>query len=174
MKRYIAAYVSLCDYCQKMKYVPKYMITLNHLVKVVFDILSVDFAGPFSTHSKDTSKLLLACLCGAFNELAMVRATKNTTADVALSFFKNDIFPYFNARKIVVSDNASCFTAKSLIGYMKEVRTNWKTVLEYAPMSNGRAGQTIATTKQAVGLLAHKKPTDWYKPYKKVVFRYER
>lgn len=159
MPRDTTNYVSTCDECQRMKSVPKYITTLHLPITALFDVFSMDFAGPFPTSGQSAPRYLLVCVEHLTN-WPIVKATWNSTAETDLTFMKHDIFSYFDARKAIVSDNSSCFNARSLWEYVNKINTTWNTVLAYAPMSNRKAERMVGTMKQAIGWLALKRPED--------------
>ena len=74
----------------------------------------------------------------------------------------------------MVSDNASCFTSKALAEFMVENSIKWKTVLAYAPMSNGRAERMVGTLKSCIGRLCEGNPADWMRKVDQAVYGYRR
>lgn len=60
----------------------------------------------------------------------------------------------FDAPKIVVSDNATCFTSQVLHEFIKFNRIKWKLILAYAEMSISRAEKMVGTNNRAINFLA--------------------
>lgn len=56
---------------------------------------------------------------------------------------------HFGPPNTVFSDNWTCFTAKNLSLYMSDHHIDWKRVLEYASISNGRAERLVWAPKEA-------------------------
>lgn len=80
----------------------------------------------------------------------MAKAYLYSTSDTVIYFMKTEVLYQFWPPRIIISDNATCFTTKKLQKFMKVNGTTWKTVLEYAPISNGRAERMVGTLKSAV------------------------
>lgn len=78
-------------------------------------------------------------------------ATKRATAEIVLKFMCEKIIPVFGAPRTIISDNATCFTAKVLQDFMSKQGIRWHTVLAYAPMSNGKAERMVGTIKRSIG-----------------------
>lgn len=57
-----------------------------------------------------------------------MRATVDSTAKTIIEFVKKEIIHSFGPPKVIVSDNAGCFTAVNLKKFMAECGIAWKTV----------------------------------------------
>ena len=82
------------------------------------------------------------------------------TSEEVIQFVNEEIIKPFGPPKTIVSDNAGYFTSGVLKSFMSSWKIDWKTVLAYAPMSNGRAERTVDTLK-SVSKLVKKDSTDW-------------
>lgn len=51
---------------------------------------------------------------------------------------------------MIISDNAACFTATFLVNFSDDYGIKWKTVLAYAPMTDGRVERLVGTIKRAI------------------------
>lgn len=74
--------------------------------------------------------------------------TATSTAEEVVKFVEEEIIYSFSSPGMNISDNAACFTAAALENLMKKQWVECKTVLAYAPMSNGRAERMIGTLKR--------------------------
>ena len=63
---------------------------------------------------------------------------------------KGEIIHCFRLPRVVISDNATCFTASVLDAFTARKGITWKTVLAYAPMSNRRAERMVGTLKRSI------------------------
>ena len=146
--RDVNGYVRGCEGCQRASPIPKYKTTLRFPMTSLFDTYSVDFAGPLPRTPTGEKYILVAVehLTG----WPIARATATSTAEEVLKFVKEEIIHCFGLPRVVVSDNATCFTASVLESFMARNGITWKTVLAYAPMSNGRAERMIGTLKKAI------------------------
>ena len=55
---------------------------------------------------------------------------------------------------------------------MGENGIKWKTVLAYAPISNGRAEHMVGTINRSIGKMVHSRPNDWGLSISKVLDGY--
>ena len=170
--RDIYDYVKSCDGCQRSAAVPHYKTDLHVPITTLFDIFSIDFAGPFPRTSSGNRFALVAVehLTG----WTIARATKNATASDVRRFMEMEVVNLFGPPRVVISDNAGSFTAEVLASYMREIGTMWKTVLDYAPMSNGRAKRMVGTLKKAVLKTTLSSHMEWDVALSQVVAGYRR
>ena len=165
-------HVKSCRGCQHVKPVPKYHKTLRTPLTGLFDTFSIDFAGPLVPGPDGERYLLVAVehLTG----WPMARATLSDTADVVETFVKEEILRPFGPPGTIVSDNAKAFTAPVMEDLMNAYGCRWRTVAEYAPMSNGRAERMVGTIKRGIAktIFSEKKP--WTSTIEDVLFGYRR
>lgn len=168
----IHRYVRGCDGCQRASPLPKYRTTLPFPLTNLFDTFSVDFAGPLpkSTFAKRYVLVGVEHLTG----WPLGRATKSSSAEEVIKFVKEEVLYSFGPRLTIISDNATCFTAKSLVKFTRDNGIEWKKVLAYAPMSNGRAERMVGTLKKAVRKMVLGQGLYWEKSLPKVFFGYRR
>ena len=74
----------------------------------------------------------------------------------------------------IVSENATCFTASAVSSFMGPHGITWRTVLAFAPMSNGRAERMIGTLKTAVRKTVLETGMEWGKALTQVFYEYHR
>ena len=159
-----------CDGCQRSAAVPHYKTDLHLPITTLFDVFSIDFAELFPRTSSGNGFSLVAVehLTG----WPIASATKNAMANVVRRFMEMEVVNPFGPPRVVISENGCCFTAEVLASYMRDIvfisengccftaevlasymretGTTWKTILAYAPMSNGRAERMVGTLKKAV------------------------
>ena len=164
-------YVKSCDGCQRSAAVPHYKTDLHLPITTLFDVFSIDFAGPFPRTSYGNRVALEAVEHPGW---LVARATKNATVSVVRRFIEMKVVNPFSLPRVVISDNAGCFTAEVLASYMREIGTKWKTVLAYAPMWNGRAERMVGTLKKAVLKTTLSSHMEWDVALSQVVARYRR
>ena len=135
----------------------------------------MDFAGPLPR--KPTGKKYILVAVEHLTGWAIARATETSTAEEVLRFMKEEIIYCFGLPRVVVSNNATCFTASVLDSFMARNGITWKTVLAYAPMSNGRAERMDSTLKRAIRkaiLGSTPGRTNWDEALLKVLYGYRR
>lgn len=168
----IAHYVKTCDSCQRMGAVGSYRTNLQVRQGGLFDVFSIDFAGPFPV-TAEKNCYLLVCV-EHLTGWPIVKPTKRATAAVVVQFINEEVIPPFGAPGMIISDNAKCFTAPMLSDFMKKHGVEWRTVLAYAPMSNGRAERMVGTIKRSIGRLINDGGISWDQAVVKTVFGYRR
>ena len=120
------------------------MIPLNDF----FDTFSIDFAVPLPM-SKEGNRYMLIAVEHLTNWPIAV-ATKTATAAEVIRFVNEEIIYSFGPPKAIISDNANAFTATALVEFLAKTNIGWRTVLAYAPMSNGKAERMVGTIKRAI------------------------
>lgn len=101
----------------------------------------MDFAGP-RPPSRAGNRYILVCV-EHLTGWPIVIATKTTTPDVVILLLREEVRRPFGTPSTIVSDNATCFTARAVTDFTRKWETNWKTVLAYVPMSNGRLERMV-------------------------------
>lgn len=71
---------------------------------------------------------------------------------------EKEVVPHFGWPKMVVSNSKGCFTAESLVRFMRQQTTDWKQVSTYAPMFHWKAVPIVITMKKAIRLLVEEDP----------------
>lgn len=101
-----------------------------------------------------------------------VRTTPDATDDTVLCFMQGSVLHSCEEPRIVVSDNARCFTARALADFMRNIETTWKAVTSFAPMSNWKAERTVGTNQKGTGHLFERSPEAWQNHYGQAVHGY--
>lgn len=149
MRTDLHRYVQTCDACQRMK-APEANLTSLYIPQTsLFEVFSVAFAGLFPI-TKRRNRFLLVYV-EHLTEWPIVKATGRVTMKLVVSVLKTEVILSFGAPKTILSDNAACFTAQAVQRLMKSIGTEWRIVLAYATMSNGRAERMVKTMKKAIG-----------------------
>ena len=172
MYKEVHDYVKTCEDCQKMTRIPRYYSGLRTPMTSLFDVFSIDFAGPLPTTPRG-NKHLLICV-EHLTGWPIVCPTPTATASEVITFVDDRIILPFGKPRVIVSDNGPCFTARSLEAFMNVNDIKWKTVMAYAPMSNGRAERIVGTIKGAIGKMVRTNPLDWDLAVRKVLYGYRR
>lgn len=83
------------------------------------------------------------------------------------------VLPFVPPRR-VVSDNATAFSAAVVKEYMKSHGIEWKPVLAYFPMADGRAVRMVATIKLALNRTVVRADLDIAEVLPRVLSEYRR
>lgn len=105
----VAHYVKTCHACQRMQTPERYRSNMFIPQSSLFDVYSIDFAGPFP-ETECGNRFLLVCV-EHLTGWPIVLATKHSTAETVVNFLNKKIIPPFGPPGVVVSDNAACFKA---------------------------------------------------------------
>ena len=165
-------YVKSCEGCQFASSIPKYRTDLSLPITSLFDSFSIDFAGPFPA-SKDGSRFVLVAV-EHLTGWPLARATSRSTSDVVLDFIKTEIIHPFGPPRSIISDNATAFTSSAVEQFMARFGIKWRTVLAYAPMSNGKAERMVGTLKRGVKKTVVAAQRDWAEALPGVLYGYRR
>ena len=135
-------------------------------------MFSINFAGPFPETQRGY-KHLLVCV-EHLTGWPIVVPTNVATAEIVRDFVSTEIIHPFGIPKVVVSDNAQCFTANIMKEFCEQQGISWKTVLSYAPMSNGRAERMVKTVKSGVAKFVLDRGDYWDIHVRQIVYGYRR
>lgn len=167
----VEQYVKACDTCQSMKLVPRYVSVLARPVIGLFEVFSMDFAGPFLRPYNGGPQYLFVCV-ERLTGWPVVRAKTHATAKTVIEFTKGDIIHSFGPPNTIVTENAGCFTEVNLSNFIDQSGTDWKTGAAYAQMSNGKAERLAGTIRKAVGCLVEGDLHIWAEKYQNAVAGY--
>lgn len=121
-----------------------YYTNLKIPVTTPFDVYSIDFSGPLPI-TKSGYKYLLVDV----ENLTGWPIVLPTTTAIAGQFIQKEVLRPYGPPRRMISYKATCFTAQALVSFMEEIGSSWKTVLEYAPISNGGAERMVGTNMRA-------------------------
>ena len=170
--RDVFGHVKSCKGCQLASPVPKYRTTLRMPLTGLFDTFSIDFAGPLPVGPGGEKYALVAV--EHLTSWPMVLATTTDTADTVLKFIAEQIVHPFGPPGTIISDNARCFTAAVVENLVSSYGTRWKTVAEYAPMSNGRVERMVGSIKRAIAKTIFNGHVNWVESIPDILFGYRR
>lgn len=143
VRRDIAAYVGSRKGNQHVTLLPKYPISLSFPLTGLFARFAIDFEGRFQP-SKSSNRFALICVDHRTG-WPISKATTNATAEVLNKFVAEEIIHASGPPETIISDNDTCFTANTLASFMEDKGINWKTVLAYILLSNGRVGRMVGS-----------------------------
>ena len=135
--------------------------------------VSIDFAGPLPMSKEGTRYTLIAV--EHLTNWPIAVATKTATAAEVIRFVNEEIVYSFGPLMIIISDNANAFTATALVEFLARRNIGWRTVLAYAPMSNGNAERMVGTIKRVIRKTLLGKgspPSEWEAILNQVLYGY--
>lgn len=132
MYKGIQEFVKSYDGCNRMCPLLPYYITLKVQVRNLFYIHSPHFSGLLPVTTSGYMYLFVAG--GNLNRWPIVSRRRTATATKVMTFIQGDVLRPYGPPKLVISDDATRFTAQALAPFTEEIFSSWKTVLAYAPM----------------------------------------
>lgn len=145
--------------------------SLSRPVVGLFEGFSIDFAWPFPMPYIGRPEYLLVCVEHLTN-WPTVRATPDEMAGTVFGFRHKEALHSYGPPRMKVNDKASCFTAQTLVDFVKIIGMNWKPVPFPVPMSNRNAEGMVDTIKKSTSRLVEGNPEAWHKHYMQAVHGY--
>lgn len=166
----MAQFMKTCDTHQRMQSLKPYILPAFIPQNSLFDVFSIDFAGPFPRPL--AGNCFLFVVVEHVTGWPIVDATITATAEVVKTFMETYIIPSFGTPGTVVSVNTTCITARALQDFRHRHNTKWCTVLACASMSSGRAERMVGTMKRGIEKLENKSGVDWDTVVERLMFWY--
>ncbi|XP_057739866.1 uncharacterized protein LOC130956960 [Arachis stenosperma] len=124
----------------------------------IFDVLGIDFMGPFP-NSNGLLYILLAF--DYVSKWVEAIPTQTDDANVVLSLVRNNIICCFGSPRAIVSDQDSHFCNKRLTGIMKMYGIIHKVATAYHPQTNGQAEVSNREIKCILEKIVKPHRRDW-------------
>ena len=157
----VGKYLAECDACQRKK-TPKNLMRVplkNQMATAPFEILSVDFQGPFTTSDSGNRHILV--WTDHFTKWCEMEPTKDQLATTVAKSYVSRIFCRFGVSKILISDRAKNFMSDVVKQINKLLFVDHRFTTSYHPQCNG---QVEVYNKVIAGCISHvvnKWHTDW-------------
>ena len=124
-----------------------------------FEILSIDFAGPFNRTQRGNKFILLGLCC--FTKFGFCIPMSNTDSEhVARALIERWIC-YFGTPIQIKSDAGSNLTSDVIKHLYKLLNIKQTKSLSYVPQQNGQAERLVSTMKNMMCHFAASKPSQW-------------
>lgn len=133
-------------------------------------MFSIDFSRPLPRCCNGEKYLLMAVK--HLTDWAIVKETTRDTSYVFQSFVEDEIHFTFGLLRKIISDNARCFTSSRVQTFMDINGIQWKPVLQYTPMSNGKVKRVLGAIKQSIKQTTLSTGGSWPKLINQVVYGY--
>ena len=167
MAREVEDYISKCVSCQQRKnpHVPMRVPLGTQLAKSPFEVLSVDFQGPF-VESECGMKHILVFTDHFTKWCEMIPTCDQLATTVARMYIEN-VFCRFGAFKVLLSDRARNFTSVLIAEVNEILEVDHRLTTPYHPQCND---QVKIYNKSIANMLSHfvkENPKDWrrYVPF---------
>lgn len=136
----------------------------------LFEVFSIDFVGTFSLNDRKKRHILISVEHVKNWPITVVVVT--TRASEVIRFMREDIIASYGVPRLVLSDNSTCFTATSPKNLMKDYGAQWKTVLSYSPMRNGKLERMVGTLNRRISEMVVGDGGEWREKLLEVVYGY--
>ena len=149
-----------CNKCQRMgKISRRHMMPLNPILVVeLFDILGIDFMGPFPTSFGYTYILVGVDYVSKWVEAVPCRAADHKTI---LKFLKENIFSRFGVPKDIINDGGSYFYNKPLENLLSKYGVKYKVSTPYHPQTSGQVELANREIKTILMKVVNSNRKDW-------------
>ena len=114
LRKDVVQYVKMCEICQRNKQEYKSPKGLLQHVKAnnVFEIICVDFLGPYPTSSGGRQNQFLLVVVSAFSHWVEMFPMRRGTAAKVAEKLEDEVFCRFGAPRTIISDNGTASTSK--------------------------------------------------------------
>ena len=109
---------------------------LNFILEVeIFDVLGIDFMGPFPSSRGNKYTLVVVDYVSKWVEIV---ASPTNDSRVVAKLFKTIIFPHLGVPTVLIGDNGTYFIEKKLETLLKKYGVHHKYSLGYHPQTSGQ------------------------------------
>ena len=150
----------VCDRCQRLgKLSRRHMMPLNPILIVeLFDVLGIDFMGPFPMSYGHAYILVGVDYVSKGVEAIPCKINDHR---VVLKFFKANIFSRFGVPKSIISDGGSHFYNKAFKNLMAKYGVKHKVATPYHPQTSGQVELANREIKTIIMKVVNNNSKDW-------------
>ena len=163
----IQNYVKTCTPCQTRKTptLPQQGLLQTIPLCDPFEILGIDFLGPFPKSSSQNQYIIVLTDYGT--RWAEAKAVRNATAESVAKFLIESIFLKHGFPKQIVSDRGSQFLSNLVTSLLKELNVKHTPSTSFHPQTNGLTERFNKTLTDILSMYTSKSQNDWdkYIPY---------
>lgn len=163
MQKEVEKHVAECGSCQRRKSpkIPMRVPLKNQMAESPFQVLSMDFQGPFVESDSGMKHILV--FTDHFTKWCEMIPTKNQLATTVAEIYIERIFCRFGCSEVLISDRAKNFLSEVVEQINKLLGVNHRLTSPYHPQTNGQVevyNRSIATMISHVVSENHR---DWDK-----------
>ena len=167
MTKEVTEYIAQCDSCQRKKNpkVPMRVPLKNQMATSPFEILSVDFQGPFVESVRGNKHILV--WTDHFTKWIEMEATKDQTAQTVARSYVERIFCRYGSSRVLISDRAKNFLSDVVREINRLLKVDHRKTSPYHPQCNGQVEVYNRPIAQALSHVVNETHTDWcaYLPF---------
>ena len=167
MNKEVRRHISQCESCQRKKD-PKTPIRVPMKYQMAdspFDVLSVDFQGPFVESDSGMKHILV--WTDHFTKYTELEACRDQAAMTVARSYIERIFCRFGCSRVLLSDRAKNFLSEVVTEINSLLRVDHRKTTPYRPQTNGLTEVTNRTIGQMLSHLVAENHKDWdtYLPF---------
>lgn len=161
MNRDVTDYINQCDSCQRKKNpkLPMRVPLKNQMATEPFEILSVDFQGPFVLSDRGKKHILV--WTNHFTKSIEMETTVDQSALTVAKSYINRIFCWFRASKVLISDRAKNFLSDVVKEINKLLKVDHRWTTPYHPQCNGQVEVYNQSIAHMISHVVNDTHTDW-------------
>ena len=161
MARDVTTYITQCDSCQRKKNpkIPMRVPLKNQMATYPFEVLSVDFQGPFTQSTRGNKNVLV--WVDHFTKWIEMEATKDQLATTVAASYIDRIFCRYGASRILISDRAKNFLSEVVHEINKLLKVDHRLTTPYHPQTNGQVEVYNRSIGQMLAHVTNESHTDW-------------
>jgi transposase InsO family protein len=134
---------------------------LNYNLQInLFDVLGIDFMGPFKNSCGYEYILVIVDYASKWVEAMPCR---KASAEESITMIKNMIFPRFGTPRILISDGGTHFTRKNFKKCLSKLGIEHGVSTAYHPQTNGQAETSNRQLKSILNKTIEKGGKNWSK-----------
>ena len=161
MRRGVRHFVSACGICQAYHTRrPRTTMQEVEIPPTPMQHVGVDFVGPFVEDPVGCKYLFT--VIDYTSGWAEAFRTQGTTTGEVIDTLVQEFFPRHGVPRILVADNASCFTSRAWGEFIKETGIEMRHSTPYHPQGNSRVERFNGTLKRLIAKACKNRPADWY------------
>jgi hypothetical protein len=172
MTKDIKAFISSCDICNRVKhkrFTPR--APLKPIVcSNVFDLISIDVAGPLETTKAGNRFIIVAV--DNYSKFIEAIAVPDFTAETTANFIINKVVCKYGVMKAIHSDQGVNFESELVKEVCKLLKINKIKSVAYHPQSNGQVERAIQTVKAMIACFVAQNNDDWDQCLDQVIYGY--
>ena len=164
-------FVSTCDKCQRMGSISKRDETpLQPILEVeLFDILGMDFMGPFPS---SFSNLYILLAIDYVSKWVEAIPTRTNDAKVVANFLHGHIFTWFGTPRALITYGGTHICNKLIDNVLRKYSVRHWTALAYHPQTNGQAEVSNREIKSILEKTVNSSKNDLAKKIDDVLWAY--
>ena len=152
MTRHVTEHIKSCGSCQRRKTpkIPMRVPLKNQMASNPFQVLSVDFQGPYTT--SDAGNKYILVFTDHFTKWCEMIPTKDQLATTVAQIYVEQIFCRYGCSEILISDRGKTFMSNLVEQINKLFKVDHRLTSPYHPQTNG---QVEVYNRSIANMLSH-------------------